>query len=285
VRIDDVLAALRLDPAPGAPDVFVTGAGMKFPGVTWLHGGVLAAQALAAAQGTVAGDRVVLSQQVLFHKRGDPALELRFEVERVHDTRTFSTRWVRLFQDGAVRLSSTVTFHVPEAGPDHQVPAPVVPPPDALAPAETRSIELDDEEYDFPFEMRPVTDPVYDLGVHSPDMDIWYRATKPVPDRIANEGLLVYASDLNLLETAWRPLDGLSIRRLDVVLSQTLSQTVWFHDRPRMDRWLLFHATSTRAHQGRSMCVGQWFTEGGELVASVAQEGLMRMRRREGTGS
>jgi acyl-CoA thioesterase-2 len=108
---------------------------------------------------------------------------------------------------------------------------------------------------------------------------------RPVAGRVANEGLLVYASDLNLLETAWRPLEGLSISRTDLVLSQTLSQTVWFHEVPRMDEWLLFHSTATRAHQGRSMCVGQWFTEGGALVASVAQEGLMRMRRPSGTGA
>lgn len=109
-------------------------------------------------------------------------------------------------------------------------------------------------------------------------MDIWYRAGELAADPPTQEAMTAYISDLSLLEAAWRPVPGATIRHTDRVISNTLSHSMWFHQPPQVDDWVLFHADSPRAHAGRSLCTAHMFAADGSLMASVAQEGLMRFR-------
>lgn len=278
--IDDLLSILDLEPLEH--NLF---RGRSFdPGWQRVFGGQVIGQALVAASRTVTG-RPVHSLHGYFLRPGDPAAPIVYEVERVRDGGSFSTRRVVAIQHGQTIFIMSASFHIREAGLDHQIDMPDVPAPEALPVDDEIGAALLDGappgvrrywERLRPIELRPV-----DLkGYFRRDeprshQAIWIRAKTTIgDDPVLNSCVLAYASDLTLLDTtllahgrsAFDP--GLQVASLDHAL--------WFHRPFRLDDWLLYVEDSPSAFGARGFNRGSLFDRRGVLVASVAQEGLVR---------
>lgn len=254
-------------------------------GVGRVFGGQIIAQALMAAQNSVVEDRVPHSLHAYFTRPGAEGVEATYKVTRDYDGGSFSNRRVVALQNNKTILSLNASFQRPEVGLSHQAVMPQVPMPEALrSDAEIRS-ELRDripERYQEiftrprPFESRPVEPRNWLVGEKStPHQNTWFRLAKPIDDDAAmHRAILAYATDMSLLSTGTLP-HGLSWMQ-DNVFSTSLDHTIWFHKPCRVDEWLLYACQSPWTGGARSMNFGSIFTQDGELVASTAQEGLMR---------
>jgi acyl-CoA thioesterase-2 len=249
-----------------------------------VFGGQVLGQALAAACGTVEG-RTVHSLHAYFLRRGDFNAPIIYEVDRSRDGGSFSSRRVVAIQHGQQIFNMAASFQVVEDGPDHQVPMPDVAPPEQLPdltaevrkhlasmPAERRrfwSLER-------PFEFRSVE--AIEAGEPRPGVrNLWFRLVDRCPDDpVLQQCLLAYMSDYHLLETATLP-HGLAYRTADVMLA-SIDHAMWFHRPVRVDEWLLYALISPSSSGSRGLAFGRIFDRGGRLVASTAQEGLMRTR-------
>jgi acyl-CoA thioesterase II len=254
-----------------------------------VFGGQVIGQALTAANRTVEG---VLphSLHAYFLLGGDPEAPIVYEVDRIRDGKSFSTRRVVAIQHGRAIFSMSVSFHNDEPGLDYQVSMPDVPHPDALpSEAEIRQKILPQlpeavrryYERARPIELRPV-----DFGRYAnkpqPDnrFNIWMRTTAALPDDPAiHRCALAYASDMTILDTALLP-HRRSIFDRDI-MGASLDHALWFHRPFRADQWLLYSQDSPNSHGSRGFGRGLIYAADGTLVASVAQEGLMRERRVE----
>ena len=252
-----------------------------------VFGGQVLAQALVAAGRTVEG-RQAHSLHGYFMLAGDVETPIVYQVDRIRDGRSFTTRRVLALQDGREIFSMLCSFHVEEQGISHGAPAPQVPPPEELPreldlvramahriPEHLRAVYVQDRPIDF----RPVVpvDP-FAPQVRPPLKHTWFRAEGTMPDEpILHQAVLAYASDYGLLGTALLP-HGLSflMRR---VQAASLDHAVWFHRPFRVDEWLLYAMDAPAAAGARGFARGSIFTRGGETVASTAQEGLLRMLR------
>jgi len=252
-----------------------------------LFGGQVMGQSLAAALQTLPeGDWHAHSFHVYFMLAGTVTDHLEFEVDRLRDGRSFCTRQVKAMQNGRAILTMICSFQQPEEGFEHQAPMPEVKGPDGIPsqlelarmfrdyfPETVRDIYTADK----PIEMR-VIDPVniFAPTKKDPVKYLWMKATGPLPenDIDLHAKLLAYASDFNLLPTSLHP-DAKSYGQTDMQMA-SLDHSVWFHRPFRMDEWLLYAIDSPNAGGGRGYCRGQVFNQQGELVASVAQEGLIR---------
>jgi acyl-CoA thioesterase-2 len=261
------------------------------PKVTWqrVFGGQVIAQALAAAARTVEG-RLPHSMHAYFLLPGDPKVPIIYDVARIRDGGSFSTRNVTARQHGHPIFSMLVSFHVHEEGLDHQAAMPDVPPPDALQndpharadflakmPEAVRKYY----ERERPIEFRPVELDRY-LGqkYETGRFNVWIRTTGPLPDDPAlHQCVLAYASDMMLLDTALIP-HGRSLFEKDF-MGASLDHALWLHRPFRADDWLLYSQDSPNLHGSRGFARGLVYTREGKLVASVAQEGLVRLRRKE----
>ncbi len=279
----DELVSL-FDLAPAGEDRF-TGVS---PNNGWrrVYGGQVLAQALIAAERTVEG-RDPHSLHAYFLLGGDPKEPILFQVERVRDGRSFTTRRVVARQKNAAIFAMMASFHERETGFEHQAPAPAAPPPDACpdahkavdileGPARFRMKGMLDTTW--PIEFRPT-----DLGRYAPDakpetrQSFWTRIGERLPDNpTLHRAALVYLSDMTLLDCALRQ-HGLTIfdHRLQVA---SLDHALWFHRPIRADQWLLYTQESPSASSATGLVRGLFYAEGGTLVASVTQEGLMRRR-------
>ena len=284
--IASLLGLLEL--AEPAPDRFI---GLS-PAHGWrrVFGGQVVAQALVAAQRTVAG-RPAHSLHGYFMRPGDPALEIAYEVERIRDGSSFSTRRVVALQESRAIFSMSASFHVEEQGFEHHEEMPEgMPEPEDL-PSERDRIaavlagDVPDHMRNFlarerPVELRPVRPrEIVDPPVGRPFQHIWLRAAGAMPaDPALHRAVLAYATDFSLLDTALIP-HGMSIfdRRL---MAASLDHAVWFHRPFQADEWLLYAQHSTNASGARGFARGSVFARNGRLVASVAQEGLIRRRTR-----
>ena len=279
---DDLVALFDL--APAGEDRFT---GLS-PNNGWrrVFGGQVLAQALVAAERTVVG-RDPHSLHAYFLLGGDPKAPILFEVERMRDGRSFTTRRVVARQKGAAIFVMTASFHVAEAGLDHSAPMPAAPPPEAC-PDPYKAMELLDGSARFrmkgmldttsPIEFRPT-----DLERYAPDaqpqtrQNVWTRIGGRLPDDPAlHRAALLYLSDMTLLDAALRP-HGLTIydHRIQVA---SLDHALWFHRPARADAWLLYAQESPNASSATGLVHGLLYAEDGTLVASVAQEGLLRRR-------
>lgn len=249
-----------------------------------IFGGQVVAQALTAAYKTV-GDRVCHSLQSYFIRPGDPTIPVLYQVERSRDGHSFATRRVIAIQKGEQIFNMACSFQTHEAGFDHQSEMPVVTPPDQLPDDvdrqqhELASIPEADKRWlrRRPIEMRPV-DPVSLLKpvVKPAEQYVWLRARDNAGDDIAlNQALLAYASDYSLLGTAMRP-HGVSW--MSGVQTASLDHIIWFHRPTNFSRWHLYAQDSPSASGARGFNRGAIYREDGVLVASAAQEGLIRMR-------
>lgn len=252
-----------------------------------VFGGQVLAQALVAARRTVEEDRVAHSLHGYFILAGDLSTPIVYFVDRLRDGRSFTTRRVTAIQHGEAIFNMSASFQRVEEGVEHQAEMPDVPPPEELAPELDLIREAADRipeplrpilTQDRPIDFRPV-DP-YDSfrpDRREPTRHIWFRAIGEVPDDpLCHQAILAYASDYGLLATALQP-HGLSIHQPDLQVA-SLDHAIWFHRPFRVDDWLLHTMDSPAASGARGFVRASIFTRDGVLVASVAQEGLMRLR-------
>jgi acyl-CoA thioesterase II len=257
-----------------------------------VFGGQVIGQALVAACRTV--DDVALrpphSLHAYFLLGGDPKVPIIYDVDRIRDGRSFTTRNVKAIQHGRAIFSMSVSFHVHEEGLSHQFKMPDVPKPDALpteAELKERVWPLMPEpvrryyERERPIELRPVEYGRY-LGEISEEgrFHVWIRATGRLPDEPAiHQCVLAYASDMMLLDAALIP-HGKSVFSEDI-MAASLDHALWFHRPFRADEWLLYAQDSPNLAGSRGFARGLIFAGDGTLVASVAQEGMLRLRRKD----
>jgi acyl-CoA thioesterase-2 len=260
------------------------------PQVGWqrVFGGQVVGQALVAAIRTVDASRPPHSMHAYFLLPGDPKVPIIYDVDRMRDGGSFTTRRVTARQHGQPIFSMLVSFHTDEVGLDHQAKMPDVPGPDSLpSEAEVREKILPTMpdpvrryyERERPIELRPVEFERY-LGKKIPDgkFHVWIKATGRLPDDPAiHRCVLAYTSDMGLLDTALVP-HGRTLFEKEF-MAASLDHALWLHRPFRADEWLLFAQDSPNLHGSRGFARGLIFTRDGTLVASVAQEGLVRQRR------
>lgn len=254
-------------------------------GSAQVFGGQVLGQALSAAHLTVEG-RVAHSLHAYFLRRGDMSAPIVYEVDRARDGGSFSVRRVVAIQHGRPIFNMAASFQVPEDGIEHQAGMPDVGGPDGLpdvtdvpdavlqrVPEKMRRFLTDKR----PFEFRPVR-PVNFVEPEKlpPYKQVWIRAVERLPDDAAlHQNLLAYVSDYELLGTATLP-HGLPFARGTVQMA-SLDHALWFHRPCRVDEWLLYSFDTPNAGGARGFARGQIFRQDGTLVASTAQEGLVRV--------
>ncbi|KPF57985.1 acyl-CoA thioesterase II [Rhizobium sp. AAP116] len=252
-----------------------------------VFGGLVIAQALMAAQRCVDPDRIVHSLHAYFMRPGDPSIPIVYQVERIRDGSSFTTRRVVAIQHGKAIFSMSASFQIEEPGFDHQVKIPNVAAPEQLmGEAEFRAAFLAQapdtvKKYwgrERPIEIRPTSLTHYlSREKLEPEAHIWVRASGLVPDdRHYQAAILAYLSDMTLLDTSLYA-HGTSIFDPELQVA-SLDHAMWFHRPCRLDDWLLYTQDSPSAAGARGMTRGSIFTRDGRLVASVAQEGLIRKR-------
>ncbi|MCU1468883.1 MAG: Acyl-CoA thioesterase [Glaciihabitans sp.] len=249
-----------------------------------VFGGQVLAQSLVAAMRTVGDDRFVHSMHGYFLRPGDISLPITFSVDRIHDGRSFSTRRTQAYQSGVPILSMIASFQDDDEGLEHQATMPDgIPDPESL-PSSATSLEGIDHPvakvwaYGRPFDMRHVPSPIYFSveGEHVPHQAVWLKAIGDLPDDPnLHRAALAYASDYSILESVMRAhgvpwaTPGLKIASLD--------HAMWWHRFGRVDQWLLYVQESPSATGGRGLALGRIYDRSGVLLASVAQEGTLRV--------
>lgn len=279
--LDDLLHLLRLE---RIEDNIFRGESRDI-GSAQVFGGQVLGQALSAAQHTVDG-RVAHSLHAYFLRRGDMQAPILYDVDRSRDGGSFSVRRVVAIQHGRPIFNFAASFQEPEDGLQHQAQMPDVPGPDGLQdstevpPDVLEQIPQKMRRYlteKRPFEFRPVHPMNFSRAEKLPAVKhIWIRAVDSLPADLAiHQNLLAYVSDYELLGTATLP-HGLLFGR-DRVMMASLDHALWFHREVRVDDWLLYSTDSPNASGARGLSRGQFFARNGDLIASTAQEGLMRL--------
>ncbi|MBP2338276.1 acyl-CoA thioesterase-2 [Saccharothrix coeruleofusca] len=248
-----------------------------------VFGGQVAGQALVAAGRTVPPERRVHSLHSYFIRGGDPTIPIVYEVDRIRDGRSFTTRRVVAVQRGKAIFSLSASFQLDEPGLDHQEPMPAVPEPESLPTyAQAAAGYLDKvgmTRLPRPIDVRYVTEPPWrarEGGPAEARSQVWMRADGKLPDDdLLHVCVLAYASDMTLL-------DSVLVRHgvywgTDKVLGASLDHAMWFHRRFRADEWFLYDCASPSASGARGLATGRFFSADGQLVATVVQEGLLRV--------
>jgi len=283
--VADLLRLLALAPLGG--DRFE--GPRKHDGIGRVFGGQVIAQALVAAQATVADDRPAHSLHAYFLRGGSEEFPVEYRVEHGFDGGSFANRRITALQEGRQILSCSVSFHRHEDGPGHQSAAmPEVPPPDELEPdhlvLERHRAEIEGSAPPIilrprPIEMRAVRPTALLSREPAPaEQRVWFRARARLPDdpRL-HRAVIAYWSDMRLMATCLLP-HGLAFARGDVT-GASLDHAIWFHDDARADDWLLYAMDSPWSGHARGLNLGRIYTSDGRLVASVAQEGMFRPRK------
>ncbi len=261
----------------------------RSPQVGWqrVFGGLVISQALVAASRTVE-DRQPHSLHGYFLLPGDPSVPIIYEVDRIRDGKSFTTRRVVAIQHGQPIFSMSASYHAEEVGFSHQAVMPTVPYPAAL-PSESEMKNtvmpmMPDPvrayyERERPIELRPVEFRRYmSRDKLEPAFNVWMRATGPLPDDPAiHKSVLAYASDMTLLDTSLIAHGRTVFER--EIMAASLDHALWFHRPFRADEWMLYAQDSPSAEGARGLTRGLIFKEDGTLIASVAQEGMIRQRR------
>ncbi len=247
-----------------------------------IFGGQVAGQALVAAVRTVDDDRPVHSLHAYFLRPGDPTVPVLYQVDRIRDGRSFTTRRVVAIQHGRPIFNLSASFHIEEPGYAHQDDMPDVPGPDDLPSRADEWAEAGEAEdwanRPHPLDFRYITaSPFRRTTPLPPVQQVWFRADGALPDdQILHTCLLTYASDMTLLDTTLLPhgtgaIDG-------GIMMASLDHAMWFHGPFRADEWLLYDQRTPAGMGGRGLATGRVFTHDGRLIASVVQEGLIRRR-------
>jgi acyl-CoA thioesterase-2 len=251
-----------------------------------VFGGQVAGQALVAAGRTVETG-TVHSLHAYFLRPGDPRIPIVYDVDRIRDGRSFTTRRVVAIQHGRPIFNLSASFHVDEPGPEHQYAMPIAPDPDTL-PTLRERLEPYAEQFpaafvdwirrDRPIDTRSAQLPRWldpEPGVREPEQLVWFRADGKLPDDpLLHDCVVAYASDLTLLDTAVmahaRSWDD------DRFMIASLDHAMWFHRPVRADEWLLYHQKSPSAQRARGLAEGFIYRADGALAVTVIQEGLIR---------
>ncbi|MCG6201970.1 acyl-CoA thioesterase II [Psychromonas antarctica] len=256
-------------------------------GLGVVFGGQVMGQAISAAKETLEKDRQVHSFHCYFLRIGKTDQPIIYDVKRIRDGQTLSTRRIKAIQNGQPIFYMTASFKAKEGGFEHQDKMPIAPAPEDLISEQEMALlhtdmlpiaARDKLVSEKPIEMRPVSfvDPI-DPEVEPAKRLVWFKANGKMPDDLSiHRYLLAYASDFNFLLTALQP-HGVSYysEGMQVV---TVDHSMWFHHDFRLDEWLLYSVESSVASDGRGLVRGQIFTREGVLVASTIQEGLIRQR-------
>ncbi|KNC19130.1 acyl-CoA thioesterase [Arthrobacter sp. RIT-PI-e] len=249
-----------------------------------IFGGQVLAQSLVAAMRTVEPSREVHSMHGYFLRAGDADQPITFGVQRLRDGRSFSARRTHAYQNGVPILSMIASFQEPADGVAHQETMPEgIPDPESLPTTAALLGRLDHPvarawAYERPFDIRHIDPPLYlrNDGPQEPRNAVWMRSLGPLPDDAAlHRAALAYASDYTLLEPILRP-HGLSWIRPGMSVA-SLDHAMWWHRPVRVDEWLLYVQSSPSASGARGLSTGRIFDRSGALVASVAQEGMVRV--------
>jgi acyl-CoA thioesterase-2 len=249
-----------------------------------VFGGQVAGQALVAAGRTVPADRPVHSLHAYFIRPGDPAVPIVYLVDRIRDGRSFTTRRVVAVQHGKAIFNLAASFHRAEPGLDHQGTMPAVPDPETLPTLVERhqgheAVADRTRHVTMPLDLRYVADPPWlARGTPRPEprSQVWMRAAGRLPDDpLLHVCALTYASDMTLLDSVLLT-HGLAWG-MDELKGASLDHAMWFHRPFRADEWLLYDSESPSASGGRGLGTGRIWTRDGRHVASVVQEGLLRV--------
>jgi len=250
-----------------------------------VFGGQVLGQALSAASYTAPQGRSAHSLHAYFLRPGDATRPIVYTVENMRDGKSFASRRVKAVQKGQPIFFMSVSFQRQESGFEHQDQMPDVPGPDGIASEMAQAQEMADQIpngirekilCEKPIEMRPVN-PInpFHPEKKTPQKYVWFRTIKPLPDDAATHRyMLAYASDFNLVSTSLYP-HGHTFWEPEMQVA-SLDHAMWFHRPLRMDQWLLYAIDSPNASQARGMSIGRIFSQEGLLVATVAQEGLIR---------
>jgi len=280
----DLLAHLALEPRAKDRDGLDAFRGhSQRAGNGRIFGGLVFAQAMRAAQGTVEG-RSAHSAHAYFLRPGDPEIPIDYFVDRIRDGRSFTTRRVVAKQDDRPIFNLSMSFQVPEEGPARQIDVPIPPEPageayeDGIVRAmASKGVTLTKEQLGvLPVEIR-VEDglSMTEAGGREPVLRAWFRARGPLPDDPAlHAAILAYASDQTIVVAAQHPVDWGIMD--DKTQSASLDHAIWFHDDFRVDEWLYAVHDSPVLKRARALGRVLFFTRDGRLVASAVQEGLMR---------
>ena len=250
-----------------------------------VFGGQVAGQALVAAGRTVPVERKVHSLHAYFIRPGDPSVPIVYEVDRIRDGRSFTTRRVVAVQHGNAIFSLSASFQRAEKGLDHSDEMPEAPAPETL-PTLTERLRnypqlLQYRTQPRPIDIRYVNDPPWvtrETGRHGTRNQVWMRADGKLPDEeLLHVCVLTYASDMTLLDS---PLARHGVYwDVDKVVGASLDHALWFHRPFRADEWFLYDTETPSASGGRGLAVGRFFAADGTLIATVVQEGLLRVLR------
>lgn len=253
-----------------------------------IFGGLVAAQSLIAACRTVEG-RVAHSLHGYFLREGDTSVPVLYYVDRIRDGRSFATRRVVAKQHGKAIFNMSVSFQAPEEGLEHQAPMPEAPLPETV-PTNYERLQAYKErsshpaidfllQLDRPIQRREVDHvDLLEPRAHTGMQRMWFRADGALgDDPVLHQAVLTYASDYGLLESSFNT-HGESFLTEKLIIA-SLDHAVWFHQPIRADRWMLYATQSPRTSGGRGLNFGHIYSEDGALLASVAQEGLMRIRK------
>ncbi len=282
--MDALLSLLDLEPL----EVNIYRGTNRDLGTGRVFGGQVFAQALVAARRTVDGDREAHSAHGYFILPGDLKAPIVYFVDRLRDGSSFTTRRVTAIQHGQAIFNLSASFHIAEEGLSHQPVMPKVPEPEALAPELSLIREMADQipeplrpvlTQDRPIDFRPVqaTNP-FNPSPSEPTRQVWFRVIGQLPDEpLLHQAILAYASDYGLLPTALQP-HGVGFRAKGLQLA-SLDHSVWLHRPFRADEWLLYSMESPVMSGARGFVRGAIYSRAGDLVASVAQEGLLRLRK------
>ncbi|MGY2703755.1 acyl-CoA thioesterase [Nocardioides sp. HB32] len=242
-----------------------------------VFGGQVAAQALVAASRTVEAPYAVHSLHSYFLQPGDPSVPTIYDVENLRDGRSFVTRRVIAQQHGRPIYAQTLNFHKPESGYEHEEPMPAVPSPEESRPVGRRAHgEEHADEWDVA-EIRRI-DELEDDPTRPARQRVWLRVSSELPeDPFWHAAAFTYLSDMTLTGAALSA-HGLSFGSGEVFVA-SLDHTIWFHRPFRADDWWLYDQTSPAASNGRGLVLANVFSRGGRLVASVAQEAVIRKVR------
>jgi acyl-CoA thioesterase-2 len=280
--IDDLLGLLDLEPI----EFNIYRGRNRDIGSGRVFGGQVMAQALVAAQRTVDEDRAAHSMHGYFILPGDLDSPIVYFVDRLRDGRSFTTRRVTAIQHGQAVFNMSASFHRTEQGLEHQTAMPVAPPAESITPEieriRARAHQIPESvravlTQDRPFDFRVVDTDPFDESPRPPSRHMWLRAIGDMPDdTLSHQAALAYASDYGLLATALLP-HGIGIRNPGLQAA-TLDHAIWFHRPFRVDDWMLYSMDSPAGAGARGFTRGCIFTRDGTLVASIAQEGLVRLR-------
>ncbi|WP_458778716.1 acyl-CoA thioesterase [Arthrobacter sp. D3-16] len=276
------LRAVELKPAPA--EVYDEAYEATTQYVPWpkAYGGDMVAQAAAAMMRSVDGDRALHSMHSYFMRPVDVGATIRYEVERLRDGRGYSTRTVRGFQNGKAVYAAMGSFQVPEEGPDFQPEAPAAVEPDSLRSAAVALEEASGPAADYwstgrSFDMRHVPGPVYiELeGGTVAQQAIWVKAFDTLPDDAdLHRAALSYVCDYTILEPLLR-VNGLHWSSPGLATA-SLDHSMWFHRDGRADEWILYAQEAVSGQSNRGLAMGRFFDRQGRLLATVAQEGMIR---------